>query len=77
MVTDYLIQPNHSEFSHPAYFIGLKRAWIFAEPLDVRPLDFVAEGSWQQATDPAATTEAVNYMLSLIEPRDDERLTGT
>ena len=76
MVTDYLIQPDHSEFPHPAYFIGLKRAWIFAEPLDVRPLDFVAEGPWQQAADPAATTEAVNYMLSLIEPRDDERLTG-
>ncbi len=77
MVTDYLIQPNHSEFPHPAYFIGLKRGWIFAEPLDVRPLDFVAEGSWQQATDPAATTEAVNYLLSLVEPRNDERLTGT
>ena len=77
MVTDCLIQPDHSEFPHPAYFIGLKRAWIFAEPLDVRPFDFVAEGSWQQAAEPAATTEAFNYMRSLFESHDDERLTGT
>ena len=76
MAIDYLIQPDHSGFPHPAYFIGLKKAWIFTEPLDVRPLDFLAEGPWQPAQDPAAATEAVNYMLSLIEPRDDERLTG-
>jgi hypothetical protein len=76
MAIDYLVQPDYSGFPHPAYFIGLKKAWIFTEPLDVRPLDFLAEGPWQQAQDPAVTTEAVNYMLSLIEPCDDERLTG-
>jgi molybdopterin/thiamine biosynthesis adenylyltransferase len=77
MTIDYFVRPDASGFPHPAYVIGLSKAWIFSEPLDVRPFDFVAEGRWQVAADATATTEAFNYMLSLLEPADDESRIGT
>lgn len=76
MTTDYLIHPDSSAFPHPAYLIGLSKAWLFTEPLDIRPLDFVAEGQWQIA-DAASTNEAVDYMLALIDQSEDANRTGT
>ena len=66
MTIDHLIRSDASAFPHPAYLIGLSEAWIFTEPLDIRPLDFVAEGQWR-VVDAASTTEAVDYMLALIK----------
>jgi molybdopterin/thiamine biosynthesis adenylyltransferase len=70
MTTDNLIRPDSSAFPHPAYLIGLARAWLFTEPFDIRPLDFVAEGQWQ-ITDAAVTTEAIDYILALLDQAKD------
>lgn len=70
MTTDCLVHLDSSAFPHPAYVIGLAKAWVFTEPLDIRPLDFVAEGQWQN-TDPALTTEAVDYLLTLLDQTKD------
>ena len=70
MTTDCLVNPASSAFPHPAYVIGLAKAWVFTEPLDIRPVDFVAEGQWQN-TDPALTTEAVGYLLTLLDQTKD------
>lgn len=75
MTTDYLLHSDASAFPHPAYLIGLSKAWLFTEPLDIRPLDFVAEGQWQIA-DAASTNEAVDYMLALIDQAEDANRTG-
>jgi molybdopterin/thiamine biosynthesis adenylyltransferase len=66
MTTDYLVRADASAFPHSAYVIGLAQAWLFTEPLDIRPLDFVAEGQWR-ITDTAATTEALDYVMALLE----------
>jgi molybdopterin/thiamine biosynthesis adenylyltransferase len=76
MTTDYLIHPDDSAFPHPAYVIGLAKAWLFTEPLDVLPLDLVGEGQWQIA-DKASTNEAVDYMLALIDQAKDADRTNT
>ena len=75
MTIDYLIRSDASAFPHPAYLIGLSKAWLFTEPLDIRPLDFVAEGQWR-VVNAASTPEAVGYMLTLIEQTKDESRTG-
>jgi molybdopterin/thiamine biosynthesis adenylyltransferase len=77
MTTDYLVQPDASAFPHPAYLIGLRKAWVFAEPLDIRPLDFVAEGQWRMPVDQTAAAEAVDYILGLLGQAKDEDRTGT
>jgi sulfur-carrier protein adenylyltransferase/sulfurtransferase len=76
MTTDCLIHPDASAFPHPAYVIGLSKAWLFTEPLDIRPLDFVTEGQWR-ITDAALTTEAVDYMLALLERPEDASRSDT
>ena len=39
LVLDTLLERAPSDFPHPAYFIGLRRAWIFREPFDTHPVD--------------------------------------
>lgn len=77
MATDCLVNLYASIFPHPAYFIGLARSWLFAGPLDVIPLDFVAEGQWRIAVDQAAAAEAVDYILGLLDQGKNEDSTGT
>jgi hypothetical protein len=72
MAIDCLIHTEASGFPHPAYVIGLKKAWLFAEPMEVRPFDFVPEGRWHQIADTEATPESIEYVLSLLKQADDE-----
>lgn len=46
LVIDALMDHAQSAFSSPAYAIGLAKAWIFAGPFDVAPIDFSPEGKW-------------------------------
>lgn len=75
MAVDALIRPENSTFPHPAYVIGLSAEWLFAEPFDTRPIDFVSEGSWASET-PARTKEAIEFMKSLLEPNEDRERAG-
>lgn len=76
MALDVLVRPEASAFPHPGYVIGLSAEWLFAEPFDTRPIDFVAEGPWATAT-PARTEQAIEFMTSLLEQVEDEDRTGT
>ncbi len=76
MALDLLVRTDTSEFPHPAYVVGLSSAWLFAEPFDTRPIDFVPEGTWATAT-PARTEQALEFMTALLERLEDEGRTGT
>jgi molybdopterin/thiamine biosynthesis adenylyltransferase len=77
MAIDALLRPEESLFPHPAYVIGLQRAWIFDAPFDTRPIDFIAEGSWAPAPTPERTADALEFMASLFEQGEDADRTGT
>jgi len=67
MAIDVLVRPEASRFPHPAYLIGLSEVWIFKEPMDVRPIDFLAEGQWREEVDERAASEALNYIIGLLQ----------
>jgi hypothetical protein len=77
MAIDALVRPDASLFPHPAYVIGLSCEWIFKEPFDTRPIDFVTEGSWAMPASPERTVEALDFMTSLFEQGEDASRTGT
>ena len=76
MAIDLLVRPEATTFPHPAYAIGLSNEWIFGEPFDTRPIDFVAEGEWQGQMSPERTVEAIQFMSSLFEQGEDADRTG-
>jgi hypothetical protein len=77
MVIELLVRPEATAFPHPAYVIGLSKEWIFGEPFDTRPIDFVAEGKWGGQVSPERTVEAVDFMSSLFEQGEHADRTGT
>ena len=85
MGVDTLVDPDNSAFPHPAYVIGLAREWIFTEPFDTRPIDFVSDGPfdtrpidfvsdgrWTVQPSSERTQEAIDFMLSILKPNADE-----
>jgi hypothetical protein len=77
MGTDHLIRPEASIFPHPAYLVGLSKSWLFKEPLDIHPIDFVAEGPWQLPVDKVAAKATIEYLTAVVEQQEDENRTGT
>jgi len=72
MALDTLMRPEASSFPHPAYVIGLARAWIFTEPFEVRPVDFTNEGAWQQnEITQEQAYKAVERIVSILERTSD------
>jgi hypothetical protein len=76
MALDVLIRGDYTAFPHPAYVIGLSAEWIFAAPLDTYPFDFAPEGDWQVPVPEKAAKDAIDFVLSLLNPTDASR-TGT
>src|SRR5204862_7119969 len=78
MAIDVLVQLQDSAFPHPAYVIGLAREWIFTEPLDTRPIDFVPDGEWATQSSPERTEEAITFMSSLLglDKNEDRAASG-
>jgi ubiquitin-protein ligase len=72
MGIDALVHPDNSAFPHPAYVIGLAREWIFTEPFDTRPIDFVPDGQWTIQPSSERTQEAIDFVLSILKPSADE-----
>ena len=67
MAVDVLVHPDDSAFPHPAYAIGLAKQWIFSEPFDTRPIDFVPDGEWTSQLSPERTEEAIAFMSSRLK----------
>jgi hypothetical protein len=67
MALDVLLRGDESQFPHPAYVIGLSAEWVFAEPFDTRPIDFVPVGEWQTQTTREQTNDAIDYVVSLLQ----------
>ena len=63
---DLLIQKETS-FPYSAYVIGLKREWIFSQPYDVRPFNFVREKAWSDKADEERSKESLDYLVNLLE----------
>ena len=70
MAVDVLVGGT-SNFPHPAYAIGLAKDWVFDEPFDTRPIDFSAEGQWQNPVANDQAGAALEYLTSLLDGRDD------
>jgi hypothetical protein len=75
MAVDLLVHPDNTAFPHPAYVIGLAKEWIFSEPFDTRPIDFLPDGEWTTQPTPERTEEAINFMLSVLKSGEDENPT--
>jgi len=76
MALDVLLRADASRFPHPAYVIGLSGEWIFGEPFDTRPINFVPEGGWQGPISTEQTDDAVQFLSSLFEKGADADGTG-
>ena len=76
MAIDLLVRPDNTAFPHSADVIGLAKEWIFDEPFDTRPIDFIPEGEWGNQISPERTAEAIGFMSSLLEQADHEDRTG-
>ncbi len=72
MAVDLLVRPDHTAFPHPAYVTGLAKEWVFSEPFDTHPIDFVSDGEWTSQLSPERTEEAIRFMSSLLKIGDDE-----
>jgi hypothetical protein len=72
MAIDLLVRPDKTTFPHSAYVIGLATQWIFSEPFDTHPIDFLPDGEWTSQFSPERTEEAVSFMSSLLESGKDE-----
>ena len=77
MAVDVLIRPEASAFPHPGYVIGLSAEWIFGEPFDTRPIDFLPEGAWRLELTDTQADAAVDYVLSLLDQSADADRSGT
>ncbi len=71
MAVDVLIRSGASAFPHAGYVIGLSAEWIFDEPFDTRPIDFLPEGEWRKEISDAQAGAAVDYVLSLLNQSVD------
>ena len=67
MALDTLISSEESAFPHAAYVIGLRKAWIFTEPFDVRPINFTPEDEWASQLTPLQTKKAIQRIVSMLD----------
>ncbi len=68
LAIDTLLRRTPSDFPHAAYFVGLRRSWIFREPFDTHPVDV---GGPSVEPGPAETPEEVvrentTFLISLL-----------
>jgi hypothetical protein len=75
MAVDLLVRPDHTAFPHSAYVTGLAKEWVFSEPFDTHPIDFVSDGEWTSQLSSERTEEAIRFMSSLLKIGDDENRT--
>ncbi|MEO1326522.1 MAG: ThiF family adenylyltransferase [Pseudomonadota bacterium] len=66
---DTLLQPDPTRFPHPAYLVGMARAWVFEEAFHTIPVDCSAPVDWSSVveTDKATRNEASAFIVSLLE----------
>ena len=71
LVLDTLLQRD--EFPYAAYLIGLRRAWIFEQPFDTRPIEITGE-EWEEHIDASEseTSETVKALLAMAAQPDAE-----
>ena len=62
---DALVDQDPSAYSAPAYFIGLKRGWLFEDPFDTRPLTIDAPVR-ESATIPNVAELDVAFLSELL-----------
>lgn len=63
---DVLVHPQESAFPVPAYAIGLRKAWIFSEPLEIWPIRLVGSDPWKAEQDSASVAESLELLRELL-----------
>ncbi len=58
-----------SDYTYPAYLIGLSRSWVFQQPFHVLPVECTADTSWSLESEPDAATyrEGADFIGGLVE----------
>jgi len=69
---DTLSDREPSEFLSNVYFVGLRRGWIFDQPLHVLPLYMEPGESTSKAADPEAESRALEFLKEVISSDDDD-----
>lgn len=68
LAIDTLLGRTPSDFPYAAYFVGLRRAWIFREPFDTHPVDVggPSEEPGRAETPDEMVRENVAFLISLL-----------
>ena len=77
MAIDVLVRGDASDFPYPAYVIGLSQGWVFDAPFDTRPIEFSAEDEWQPPISKEQAGAGLEYLMALLEKKDDAGRAGT
>ncbi|PZP47852.1 MAG: hypothetical protein DI601_02235 [Azospirillum brasilense] len=70
---DTLLERTPSDFPHAAYFVGLRRSWIFGEPFDTHPVDVgqPEERRPFEAVPPEVIQENLSFLSALLPDTSD------
>ncbi|MBY0332871.1 MAG: ThiF family adenylyltransferase [Acetobacteraceae bacterium] len=73
LAIDTLLGRTPSEFPHAAYFVGLRRSWIFREPFDTHPVEVggPSEEPGRAETPDEVVRENVAFLVSLLPDQTD------
>lgn len=69
---DTLARPASSLFPHPGYVLGFSSQWVFSEPFETHPIDFVSEGGWGEPVSAEKRLEAIDTFINLAKEKPDE-----
>lgn len=70
---DWLVSPENSAFPNSAYLIGLKRAWVFKQPFEVWPIDYISCGTWgMQGAVGDHSEKLKEFILSILPESADQ-----
>ena len=72
LALDSLSEREPSDFLSNVYFIGLRRGWIFEQPLHVLPLDLEPSESATASSDPEAQRRALEFLKEVVSSDDDD-----
>lgn len=72
LALDSLSEREPSDFLSNVYFIGLRRGWIFEQPLHVLPLHLEPSECATASSDPGAQRRALEFLKEVVSTDDDD-----
>lgn len=74
LVLDTLIEGPSSIFPYSMYLIGLQKSWVFSAPFHTIPISVDTQPEYEnaQAGEPVDTSDALNFIRSLLDTMTDD-----